>query len=241
MDVLVFDVWGDYAHFKKFYTTSSPLTFSFPPPSTVKGMLGAIIGVNKDEYLEKFSKGKCKIGVKILNPVHKVRLGLNHINTKGGYWIPCKKNNHEARTQIRTEFLRAPKYRIYVFHKEKDIVGKLYNNLIKHESFYTLSLGLSELLANYEFKGVFRFEEKNNELDENIEIGTVIPVNLIKPYGIEFEEDKKYYKERIPIEMNSDRVVEVYEDVVFEAEGRPVKANVYKYWEDSNGERITFF
>ena len=47
MKVLVFDIYGDLAHFRKFYTTSSPLTFPFPPPSTIKGMLGAIIGVDK--------------------------------------------------------------------------------------------------------------------------------------------------------------------------------------------------
>jgi len=38
METLVFDVKGDLGHFRKFYTTSSPLTFSFPPPPTVRGI-----------------------------------------------------------------------------------------------------------------------------------------------------------------------------------------------------------
>jgi len=53
MKVLVFDIWGDYGHFRKFYTTTSPLTFSFPPPPTIAGILGAIYGTDKktNEYL----------------------------------------------------------------------------------------------------------------------------------------------------------------------------------------------
>ena len=44
MKCLVFDIKGDYGHFKKYYTTSSPLTFSIPPRTTVSGMIGALIG-----------------------------------------------------------------------------------------------------------------------------------------------------------------------------------------------------
>ena len=53
MKSLIFDIYGDFGHFKKYYTTSSPLTFSFPPPPTIKGMLGAIGGISKTEYLTK--------------------------------------------------------------------------------------------------------------------------------------------------------------------------------------------
>ena len=91
MKTLVFDICGDYGHFKKFYTTSSPLTFCFPPPPTVRGMLGAIIGVDKIEYLNIFSHKDCRIAIRILSPVKKTRIGINHINTKGNYWIPVKR------------------------------------------------------------------------------------------------------------------------------------------------------
>jgi len=55
MKVLVFDLFGDFAHFRKYYTTTSPLTFSFPPPPTIAGILGAIYGASKEEYLDIFS------------------------------------------------------------------------------------------------------------------------------------------------------------------------------------------
>ncbi|MBM7582843.1 CRISPR-associated protein Cas5h [Caldicoprobacter guelmensis] len=238
MKVLVFDVFGDFGHFKKFYTTSSPLTFSFPPPPTVKGMLGAIIGADKSEYLNVFSSNNCKIAIRILLPVKKIRMGMNHINTKGNYWIPVKKKNHEARTQIRTEFLKNPAYRIYVYHNDRSIFDKLSEYVMMHKTVYTLSMGLSELLADFKYVGVWEAEE--HHMGE-CEIVSVIPMNVVREYGIRFEEGKRYFKEKMAVDMKQDRIVERYEDVLFEAQGKSICAQTKVYWEVENGERIVFF
>jgi CRISPR-associated protein Cas5h len=238
MKTLVFDVYGDFGHFKKFYTTSSPLTFAFPPPPTVRGMLGAIIGVDKNDYLDVLSHDKCKIAVRILSPVKKIRMGLNHINTKGNYWIPAKKGSHEARTQIRTEFLKNPAYRLYVCHEDDQIQNRFVENIRSHKTVYTLSLGLSELLADFKFVGLSEFTERKNGEGH---ITTVIPMSVIDEYGITFEKDKKYFKEKIAMEMTRDRVVERYEDAIFEVQGKTIYARTNIYWEDEKGERIIFF
>jgi len=148
MKVLVFDIWGDYAHFRKFYTTSSPLTFSFPPPPTIAGIMGAIYGAGKDEYLNIFAPIKCRLALKIVSPVRKVRMGINLINTKGNYWQPVKKKNHEPRTQIRTEFLKDPHFRIYAAHKDEKVFNKLGQSIKEHRCIYSVSLGLSELRSD---------------------------------------------------------------------------------------------
>lgn len=49
--ILVFDLWGDLGHFKKPYTTTSPLSYAFPPRPTVAGIISAIVGLKKEEYL----------------------------------------------------------------------------------------------------------------------------------------------------------------------------------------------
>lgn len=238
MKTLVFDIYGDFGHFKKFYTTSSPLTFAFPPPPTVRGMLGAITGADKKEYLEIFSHKKCKVAVRILSPVKKIRMGLNHINTKGNFWVPAKKGTHEARTQIRTEFLKNPAYRIYVTHNDEKVFSNLVDNVKSHKTVYTLSLGLSELLADFKYVGLKDFKEGH---DGQGGIVTVIPMDVVEQYGITFEEDKKYFKEKISIEMNQDRVVEKYGDVLFEVQGKSIIARTNIYWEAEDGERIIFF
>jgi CRISPR-associated protein Cas5h len=239
MKVLVLDIWGDYAHFRKFYTTSSPLTFSFPPPSTIVGILGAICGIGKDEYLRVFSLDRCKIALKIVNPVEKVRMGINLINTKGGRWILYSNQYHEPRTQIRTEFLKEPYFRIYFVHENKNIFKKLAGLLKEHKNIYTVSLGLSELLADFKYVNEYDSEQKSD--NGFVELQTpVTETNLIQN-GLEIESGKKYFKEKMPIKMNPERIVEKYDDVIFEPDGKVIKAKVKEFYRIENGENITFF
>jgi len=239
MKALVFDVWGDYGHFRKFYTTSSPLTFSFPPPSSIAGILGAVYGAKKEEYIKIFSLNKCNIALKIVNPVKKVRMGINYINTKGNYWTLYSNQYHEPRTQIRTEFLKDPYFRIYFTHENEKIFKTLSCLLKEHKSTYTISLGLSELLADFKYVGEYGLETKaDNEL---VEFQTPVTESKLLQNGLEIESGKKYFKEKLPINMNQERIVEKYDNVIFEPEGKTIKAKVKSYYRLENGENIIFF
>ena len=239
MKVLVFEVWGDYGHFRKFYTTSSPLTFSFPPPSTIAGILGAIYGSGKDEYLKVFLHDQCKIALKIMNPVKKVRMGINLINTKGGYWTLYSNKYHEPRTQIRTEFLKDPYFRIYYAHEDEKIFKVIADCLKEHKSTYTISLGLSELLADFKYIGEYDSAAKSD--NGLVELQTPVTESELLQDGLEIESGKKYFKEKMPIKMNPERIVEKYDDVIFEPDGKTIKAKVKDYYRLENGENITFF
>lgn len=246
MKVLVFDIWGDYGHFRKFYTTSSPLTFSFPPPPTIAGILGAICGTGKDEYLKIFSPEQCRLALGIVSPIKKVRMGINLINTKGNYWQPVKKKNHEPRTQIRTEFIKDTCFRVYVAHEDDNVFNKLCQSIKEHRCVYSVSLGLSELLANFRFVDIYEAEELHGDIAE---LSTPITEDNLVDGGLEIESGKKYFKEKMPIRMNADRVVEIYDDVIYEPDGKTIKAAVKTYCRlqpskqglKQNGEYIAFF
>lgn len=239
MKILVFDIWGDYGHFRKFYTTSSPLTFSFPPPSTIAGIMGAIYGSGKNEYLEVFFHDKCKTALKIVNPVKKVRIGVNLINTKGGYWTLYSNKYHEPRTQIRTELLKDLYFRIYFAHEDEKVFKRLTELLKEHKCIYTVSLGLSELLADFKYVGEYDSETRSD--NELVEIQTPLKESELIKNGIEIESEKKYFKEKMPIKMNQERIVEKYDDIIFEPDGKTIKAKVKNYYRLENGENITFF
>lgn len=229
--VLIFDVWGYYAHFRRFYTTTSPLTFPIPPRTALCGLIGAIIGLEKEanEYLKHFTLDEASIGLRLLNPVKKVMIAENLIHTKSakGWGM----NLIKERTQINFEFLKDQKYRIYFHHTDEDIYQQLKENLINHKSVYTPCLGLSENIANFEFVGEFKVKSKTSE--GYVQISSVLPMEKIaEKEGIKFNVEGEYFSIRVPIELNLDRVVTKYSDIFFERTGeKPVEAKLLSsYW-----------
>lgn len=237
--VLVFDIWGEYAHFKKYYTTTSPLTFSIPPKTTIYGMIGAILGLKKDEYLDYFQKGKCKVGIQIKNPIKKTRINLNLIDTKKAKLM----SRIDTRTQIKTEFLKDVKYRIYFYHNDNMIYNRLKGYLENHKTVYSLSLGLSENLADFKFIGEHDID-KVIDNDKWVELTTALRLdddNLAKG-DIDFSQSKReYFSDKIAAEMESDRQVIDYAKVVFERQGKSIKARPDTYYQLETGENCFLF
>lgn len=229
--VLVFDVWGDYAHFRKNYSTSSPLTYSFPPRTAISGLIGAIAGLDKADYFRRFLRDGAEIGCKILVPVKKVRIGENLIDTKSALKMHLIKN----RTQIRFEFVKDPKYRIYFSHSDEQFYRRFVDLLTNHQSVYTPCLGLSELVCNFSFIGEFGLKS----LGEDVQmIDSVIPGKRL--LETDFEDGKEYFSEIMPGVMGEDREVTDYNEVLFERNGEKIRAKARDLWETENGERIVF-
>ena len=231
--VIVFDVWGDYAHFRKNYSTSSPLTYSFPPRTALSGLIGAVVGLDKAEYFRHFFKVDAKIGCKILAPVKKVRIGENLIDTKSAVKMHLIKN----RTQIRFELVKDPKYRIYLFHSDDQLYSKIKELLVSHKSVYTPCLGLSQLICNYKFIGEFGLKSSGEDVQD---IDSVVPSKcLLSP---EFEVGKEYFSEVMPNEMGEAREVTDYSEILFERNAKKIRAKAKDLWEVENddGERIVF-
>lgn len=232
MKCLVFDVWGDFAHYRKFYTTSSPLTFSFPPRTAVAGMIAAILGIDKNEYLKYFTKDKADIAIKIMKPVKKSRISYNLIDTKTAKMMSKIQN----RTQVTFEVLKDCGYRIYFTHKDKNLYEKMKEFLKNHKSYYTVCLGLSEYIAN--FKYIDELEMKEEHSKDYVYIDSVIPFN--EDMLIEFEVDREYFKDTVPNEMNEDREVIEYKKVIYERNCNPIKCIVDSFYNIREGENIVF-
>lgn len=228
---LIFDVWGDWAHFRKYYTTSSPLTFSLMPPTAAMGIIGAILGLSKEEnsYLRTLNEARTWIGIGVVNPIKKVRMGINLINTKDNYWVP-KQRPAGARTQIRTEFLRDARFRLFVSMEHPDLYMELVERIREHRTHYTISLGLSELLANFSFVDEIEVEKKPSG-GKAIDLDSAVPVRLVRENGLRIAEGRHYRKERLPIVMDEERVVTAYEECLFDMQGNHVTADVHYYWE----------
>jgi CRISPR-associated protein Cas5h len=231
--VLAFDLWGPYGHFKKIYTTTSPLTYSIPPRTAITGLIAAILGIDKNEYLKYFSKKEANIAIQILNPVKKVTLSQNLIDTKTSGKMM---NEIKQRTQIRFELLKDPKYRIYVKHSDSGLMKKLTDYVTEHKSVYTPCLGLSEHIANFSMNSLY--ESEDFETDGMIRIATVIPEKRIMEMKI--EDDFEYVQENLPNEMNPERVVTEYSSIILEQNTKAIKASIENAVKLDNGDHIVF-
>lgn len=233
MKCLVFDIWGEFGQFRKFYTTSSPLTFSFPPRTAIAGILAGIIGINKDEYLKYFSKADAHIALRILKPVKKCRISYNLIDTKTAKIMSKVKN----RTQVTSELLKDCAYRIYLSHEDVDLYNRIKDNLTAHKCYYTLCLGLSEFLANFRFK--YEGNLSKAEVEKVNLVDSVLPL-IEDETKVEFELGKEYFKDIVPNEMNEDREVIEYARVIYERNCKPIKCIAKGIYNTSEGEKIVF-
>jgi len=219
MDVLVFDLYGDWGHFRRYFTTTSPLSFAVPPRTTLTGVLGALLhikrGTGDNEFPLALNQRRARIAVAPLTPLATTNLGLKLISTKAEHLVKGAKKlfgPHYVKSPYRYEFLRRPAYRLFVNLTDTDLMGRLEETLDNHHTGFTLSLGLSELLANYRYLGRKRAVEVKST--EPVELHSAVTEASLgrgnEPAHIRGARWVKYIS---AIEMNPDREVTCYEPV----------------------------
>ena len=84
---IVFDIWGDYAHFRKIETTTSPLTYFIPTGTALAGLISAMIGLKRDSYYDLFSPENTRLAIRIINPLRKTRINISLMDTSRGFCL----------------------------------------------------------------------------------------------------------------------------------------------------------
>jgi CRISPR-associated protein Cas5h len=227
MEVLVFEVFGSLGHFRKFYTTSSALTYPFPPPTVLRGLVGAIIGLEREEYLTHTKD--LKFAVQILSPIKTLTISVNFINTKrkGGGFEPSlrasQKERNQTRTQVIQQLVKDPRYRVFVL-EDSNVFETLREHLELRKFFYTPVLGTSEHIAEIEYVG--KFEVKELE-DVEGKCYSVCPLELLEDLRIT---SIKIGKELIPYRMEEDRTAS-YTEVLYPKEpNTAIEGKFKKLW-----------
>lgn len=233
MRVIAFKVWSDFAHFRKHYTTSSPLTHSIPPPSALRGLVGAMLGFSRREYYEILRLEKASFGVRIISPIKKVRIPLNYIDTKDGAWVtrPPKGRLH---TQVRVEFLKDPVYEIFIHHQHNDLMDILSEMLRNHKTIFTPYLGITECIANFEFL----WDVDVYPISGMLEVLSAFRIRDLKEFKL--EDGVGIVKERVPVFIDSNRIRQKAEEVVFNPRGKPIIARLERACTYPNGKGQSF-
>ena len=215
MKGVVFDIEGNFAHFRKFYTNSSSLSYSLPPRTTVEGLLASFLGLERDSYYEKMSSEKLHIAVRKNSPTRSITQTLNYIKATS----VSKLNAPDDHTQIPFEVITGGNneykvsYRIYVASDE-DYMDELQETLIKNKFAYPPSLGTVFFQGSVE--NVNLCEILPEEKEGYVKISSVLPAE-------EIEEIKcgeyQLVKERMPRDFGADRQVKKSGSYIFDQRG----------------------
>jgi len=255
MKILVFDIWGDYAHFKKIYATTSALTYLVPTKPTIYGYIGAIIGLEKfeNEYLRHFANKACLVGLSLLGsvalqtrfseadedsgPVIMRRMGINLRSQLG-----ARKTTDSPKPTL-MEFVYRPRYRLYIHLQDPELYSKLKTNISEHRAVYTPTLGLAGLISNFKFLGEFHGISKSE--DTPVQIHSVIPkMQFVRFENSMFDESVDEFsiveQSMFAIEMDHERNVTERDDLLLERKGKPMLAQVTQYYQ-INGNNIVLF
>jgi len=236
--ILVFDISGEFGHFGKYNTTTSPLTYIIPPRTSVQGILGAITGIDRFSYIETFDKEAAEIAIQLINPLKKMHMAFNLIDTKDSFF------NIKTRTQIDFELLKDSHFRFFVSLKDEKLFSELEKNIRLNQPVFSPYLGLSQFTAKLEYRGIFGGD--NCQAKEAVPIITAVNLkkcNKEKPIVYKYE--YKYSNNIMPLNMeidrkNNERKTNDFAEVIVETEGNPVTANVTEYIKIENIGNILF-
>jgi CRISPR-associated protein Cas5h len=228
--LLVFDVVGPMAHFRKFYTNSSSLSYPLPPRTTLMGLIAALRRCDRDAYYEELGMERGRLGVALKTPVRSVMQTINYLATDDQDWHGIKR-----RTQVPMEFIlpRPPerflRYRVYFGYLDPMLIEKLAEQLARSEYAYPLCLGLTECPAWVENARLYHSDEVEwvHDPEGPLPLQTAVPVPRLRELPpLEELAGHRLLKDRMPLDFHPDRRLKTATDVLWEAEGRPLPLKV---------------
>lgn len=226
-ELIIIEIAGRMAHFRKFYSNSSSLSYSFPPRTVITGMIAGILGRERDGYYQEFSTESCSVAVAIANPQRRISQVVNYIRTKS----KSELDGSGGPTQIPMEILLGEgekvRYRVFFEHKNAELIHEVAERIRESRYIYPPYLGISEFTAVMDFVALLGPEDmERRPSEEKVYIDTVINTDHLQDRGIyPGERDLKILKEKMTIEFAPGREINRTASFIFESSGRslPVK------------------
>jgi CRISPR-associated protein Cas5h len=250
MKIFSFYLKGKMAHFRKYYSNSTALSYYIPPRTTVTGIIAGLIGYERDTYYQDFSLDKCDIAIAICSPLKKVMQKLNYLMIKGKNDFNGSQENH---SQTNLEFIVPQNirdnclcYQIWVHHKDDFIMKKIVDICRCNEPIYlskgiSLGLGTAFNLGWIEPCGIFEGEQHGEGIKM---MNSIIPMNRKLELIIddEIDEPLQLIKEKIPAEFDNNREITQngLNDVLVNLNGTAVKVKINQSIELNNGTSIVW-
>lgn len=250
MRVIIFDLKGPMAHFRKIYTNSSSLSYSIPPRTTLAGIIAAILGWERDSYYEEMSSAKVGLAVCKVNPTRKIMQTLNYMKATSPSHLATFSEGH---TQIPFEIICGEpevRYRVYFRTEDEEVYEKTKNALKNGRSVFPIYLGAAPFSGIWEWIGEGDMDKDTSR--EVKEIFTPVDVNLIeKIIWQEMQNESMLVKDRMPVDFTKERYPINTKSYLYDDKGGSIKVKLkeeafcfkvsYKKEDKEISEHILFY
>lgn len=216
MNCIVFTAKSKYAKFRKAYTTTSTFTHLLVPPTAVRGLIGAILGIDRvDLYKETVD---LDIAVQVINEVNKdtQSFNLNIMNSEKGKSFSYPSN---------IEFLRDVEYRIFIKSSNVELLSKIEKALNDENYFYTPYLGGTEHICKLNYEGLQSCEKL---VEGEYSVCTAFDKKRAKRINLA---DTVVYSDNLPTKFDEKRAYIEYKKIYFPVDNNVVSIisdNIYK-------------
>jgi CRISPR-associated protein Cas5h len=237
--VLVFDIAGDMALFRKPYTTTSMVSYPFPTPTAIAGLIGAIVGINhgaaqdaKNAWLWDHLQ-YVQIGLSLRSSIRWINTAVNLMKFK------TTNADMTEHIQVKHQLVKKPRYRVYV--RGGSVYSQLKQKLEGDEFVYTPCLGAAYALAEVTYVGEYEAQSASQKQG----FDTVIP--SCEGLELDIVRSGAVFSEKVPARMSSRRrlldTVLVYYTQPNVQETRPIYLRQEGELESSlvNGEKVAWF
>jgi CRISPR-associated protein Cas5h len=247
MQVLSFHLCGKMAHFRRYYTNSSALSYSIPPRTTLSGIIAGLLGYEKDQYYDDFSLNSCDIAISVRQPLKKSVQTMNLLKIErldqlnGSSGVPSQTATEFVLPyDIRRNYLD---YKVWFHHHDASLMNELTTLLNKAGPVYgtkgaTMALGT---VFNLGWISGFKKVEATQVNEKSaIVIDSVIPMSSLKKLTLDEINEHRLVREKIPLEFDSQRRITArgLGNVIIDLNGKGIPAIIDSYVQLESGERI---
>jgi len=230
-EVLIFDLLGPMAHFRKYYTNSSSLTYGFPPRTVLMGVVAAVLGYERDTYYEAMDRGCFAVVPRV--PCRRLIQTVNYVRTKSEDLTELRRLGRARGTQVPLEFLLPARgnsnlcFRIFFAHPDADLMKEAACRLKENRSYYPLYLGLTECIARGEYvllagKSDYQVLPPGNR----VSLHSLLNAALLQEVLLAGS-SCRLLRERAPHSFGPERALRPPVSVIYEDRGRPFTARLH--------------
>lgn len=226
MKVCIFRINGQYGHWRKWFTTTSPLTYSFPPRTSVVGLIGAIAGVKRERIASIFPCARTQIAICPTKPIVKDRMPENWrqspVSFRNGKLDKCSAEKSVEGFQSNLEIVRDPSYRIvFGYQGKKEFAMEEFIQRLKQKHWtYQPYLGIMGFLADVEFESE---DDAVNQEGKEVELHSVLPLSEATEHLVDISESEVYTREeRMPVEVLLGRQFLYLNVAYIQSNGKPL-------------------